>query len=71
MESDQDRRDKSERRNNFAVAEFSLIDSEGSLVTNERRKKKDRRTGIEATQTTMSEKEFAEYFRKMNEAGIY
>ena len=71
MQSDEDRRDKPERRDEFAVAEFSLIDSEGELVTRDRRKRRDRRTGIEATQTTLSEKEFAEYFRRMNEAGIY
>ena len=67
MDSYTDRRDENDRRDRNAIPEFSLIDANGKLVTADRRAIKDRRTGVEATQTTISEKEFAEFFRKANE----
>lgn len=66
-----ERRDADDRRDRNAIAEFSLIDANGELVTSDRRSKKDRRSDIDVTQTTMSEKEFAEYFRKINSENIY
>ena len=66
-----DRREPIDRRDRNAIPEFSLIDVNGELVTSDRRRKKDRRSDIDVTQTTLSEKEFADYFRKVNEEGIY
>ncbi len=66
-----ERRDADDRRDRNAIAQFSLIDANGELVTSDRRSKKDRRSDIDVTQTTMSEKEFAEYFRKINSENIY
>lgn len=71
MDSLEERRDESDRRDSNAIPEFSLIDANGELVTTDRRAKRDRRSGINVTQTTMSEKEFAEYFRKVNSENIY
>lgn len=66
-----ERREADDRRDRNAIPEFSLIDASGDLVTIDRRAKKDRRSDIDLTQTTMSEKEFAEYFRKVNAESIY
>lgn len=66
-----ERREADDRRDRNAIPEFSLIDVNGDLVTTDRRAKKDRRSDIDLTQTTMSEKEFAEYFRKVNAESIY
>ena len=66
-----ERREADDRRDCNAIPEFSLIDANGELVTTDRRAKKDRRSDIDLTQTTMSEKEFAEYFRKVNAKNIY
>lgn len=66
-----ERREEDDRRDSNAIPEFSLIDANGDLVTTDRRAKKDRRSDIDLTQTTMSEKEFAEYFRKVNAESIY
>ena len=66
-----ERRERNDRRDRNAIPEFSLIDANGELVTIDRRMKKDRRSNIDVTQTTLSEKEFADYFRKVNSENIY
>ncbi len=71
MDVNVERRDEDDRRDRNAIPEFSLIDANGELVTSDRRSKKDRRSDIDVTQTTMSEKEFADYFRKVNSENIY
>lgn len=71
MDSYSERRDEHERRDRNAIPEFSLIDADGKLVTIDRREKRDRRSGVEVTQTTMSEREFAEFFRQANEEDSY
>ncbi len=71
MNTYEERREEDDRRDRNAIPEFSLIDINGKLVTSDRRARKDRRTGVDATQTTLSEKEFAEFFRKANEETSY
>ena len=71
MSTNVERREANDRRDRNAIPEFSLIDVNGKLVTSDRRARKDRRTGVDVTQTTLSEKEFAEFFRKANEETSY
>ena len=71
MDTYVERREAVDRRDRDAIPEFTLIDVDGILVTTDRREKKDRRSGVKVTQTTMSEKEFAEYFRQINSEQSY
>ncbi len=63
MDFKANRRDSEERRGGKDDAEFPFRDSQGRLIAFDRRNKDDRRTGILVTQATMSEQEFAEYYK--------
>jgi hypothetical protein len=51
-----------ERRSKKDHVEFPLMDEKGNYVRNNRRKNEDQRTGILVTRSSISQKEFAEYF---------
>lgn len=63
-----DRRSGKDRRKNKQPVLFPLRDSNGELVTKERRNFADRRTeGLELTVSNMANEEFEEYFKKFQE----
>jgi hypothetical protein len=52
-----------ERRSKRDHVEFPLVDEKGNYVRSSRRKNEDQGTGILVTRSSISEKEFAEYFK--------
>ena len=68
MKRMKDRRSGKDRRKNNQSVLFPLRDSNGELVTKERRNSADRRTeGLELTVSNMAKEEFEEYFKKFQE----